>query len=71
MKKGNVKDKVKDRTKEKETDKVNIVPLGGLGAVGKNITLFSQNNEIIIVDCGIMFPRDEMPGIDYIIPDFT
>lgn len=67
MKKGNEKVKVKG----KESDKVNIIPLGGLGAVGKNITLFSQNDEIIIVDCGIMFPRDEMPGIDYIIPDFT
>ena len=55
----------------KDVGKVNIIPLGGLGAVGKNITLFSQNDEIIIVDCGIMFPRDEMPGIDYIIPDFT
>lgn len=55
----------------KDTNKVNIIPLGGLGAVGKNITLFSQKDEIIIVDCGIMFPRDEMPGIDYIIPDFT
>lgn len=51
--------------------KVNIIPLGGLGAVGKNITLFEQGNDIIIVDCGIMFPRDEMPGIDYIIPDFS
>ncbi|MCL1864817.1 MAG: ribonuclease J [Spirochaetes bacterium] len=55
----------------KDADKVNIIPLGGLGAIGKNITLFVQNDEIIIVDCGIMFPRDEMPGIDYIIPDFT
>ncbi|MCL2156099.1 MAG: MBL fold metallo-hydrolase, partial [Leptospirales bacterium] len=55
----------------KDADKVNIIPLGGLGAIGKNITLFVQNDEIIIVDCGIMFPREEMPGIDYIIPDFT
>jgi len=56
--------------KSKEA-KVNIIPLGGLGAVGKNITLFEQDDDIIIVDCGIMFPRDEMPGIDYIIPDFS
>lgn len=55
----------------KDDIKLNIIPLGGLGAVGKNITLFSQKDDIVIVDCGIMFPRDEMPGIDYIIPDFT
>jgi ribonuclease J len=61
---------MKEKT-SKDTDKVNIIPLGGLSAIGKNITLFEQNDEIVIVDCGIMFPRDEMPGIDYIIPDFT
>ena len=48
-----------------------IIPLGGLGAIGKNITLFEYRDEIIIVDCGIMFPTEEMPGIDYIIPDFS
>ncbi len=51
--------------------KMKIIPLGGLGAIGNNITLFECNNEILIVDCGIMFPTDEMPGIDYIIPDFS
>ena len=50
---------------------IKIIPLGGLGVIGKNITLFEYRNEIIIVDCGIMFPTDEMPGIDYIIPDFS
>ena len=55
----------------KDNNSVKIIPIGGLGAIGKNMTLFMQNDEIIIVDCGIMFPRDEMPGIDYIIPDFT
>jgi ribonuclease J len=47
-----------------------IIPLGGLGGIGKNITLFEYRDDIIIVDCGIMFPTEEMPGIDYIIPDF-
>ncbi|HOO71218.1 MAG TPA: ribonuclease J [Spirochaetota bacterium] len=57
---------------DKQTEgSLKIIPLGGLGAVGKNITLFEYNNEIIIVDCGIMFPTDEQPGIDFIIPDFT
>lgn len=50
---------------------IKIIPLGGLEGIGKNITLFEYRNEIIIVDCGIMFPNEEMPGIDYIIPDFT
>jgi ribonuclease J len=59
------------KTPDKDNNPVNIIPIGGLGAIGKNMTLFMQNDEIIIVDCGIMFPRDEMPGIDYIIPDFT
>jgi len=53
------------------SDSVKIIPLGGLGAIGKNITLIEYKNEIIIIDCGIMFPRDDMPGIDFIIPDFT
>lgn len=56
----------------KEKDKnIKIIPLGGMGAIGKNITLFEYNDDIVIVDCGIMFPSDEMPGIDFIIPDFT
>src|SRR4030042_6365476 len=50
---------------------IRIIPLGGLSGIGKNITLFEYRDEIIIVDCGIMFPTDEMPGIDYIIPDFS
>ncbi len=50
---------------------IKIIPLGGLGGIGKNITLFEYRNEIIIIDCGIMFPTEEMPGIDYIIPDFS
>jgi len=50
---------------------VKIIPLGGLGAIGKNIMLLEQGDDIIIIDCGIMFPRDEMPGIDYIIPDLS
>jgi len=58
----------------KRTDRDNrlkIIPLGGLEAVGKNITLFEYKNEIIIVDCGIIFPTMNMPGIDFVIPDFS
>lgn len=51
--------------------KLKIIPLGGLDQIGKNITVFEFNNQILIVDCGIAFPEDEMLGIDLVIPDFT
>lgn len=47
-----------------------IVPLGGLGEVGKNMTLYEYGNNILIVDAGLMFPENDMTGIDYIIPDY-
>jgi len=47
-----------------------IVPLGGLGEIGKNMTVFEWGNEAIIIDTGIMFPTNDMHGVDYIIPDF-
>ncbi|MGI6175513.1 MAG: ribonuclease J [Christensenellales bacterium] len=50
---------------------IKIIPLGGLGHIGKNMTVIEYNNEMIIVDCGMMFPDDEMFGIDYVIPDFS
>jgi len=50
--------------------KLKIIPLGGLGEVGKNMTAYEFNREILIVDAGIMFPHNDMLGIDYIIPDF-
>jgi ribonuclease J len=51
--------------------KLRIIPLGGLQEIGKNMTVFEYSNEIIIVDCGVAFPQDEMLGIDLVIPDFT
>ena len=50
--------------------KLKIIPLGGLGEVGKNMTAYEFQNQILIVDAGIMFPKNDMLGIDYIIPDF-
>ncbi|HPX95860.1 MAG: ribonuclease J [Brevefilum fermentans] len=47
-----------------------IIPIGGLGEVGKNMTLYEYGNNILIVDAGLMFPENDMLGIDYIIPDF-
>jgi ribonuclease J len=50
--------------------KLRIVPLGGLGEIGKNMTVFEMGNNAIIIDTGIMFPANDMHGVDYIIPDF-
>lgn len=52
-----------------EEGRVRIIPLGGIGEIGKNLTLFETRTEIIVVDAGIMFPSEDMPGIDFIIPD--
>jgi len=51
--------------------KLKIIPLGGLGEVGKNMTAYEFDRKILIVDAGIMFPENDMLGIDYIIPDYN
>jgi len=50
---------------------VRIIPLGGLGEIGLNMMLLESGEDLLAVDCGLMFPDDEMPGIDYVIPDFS
>ena len=50
---------------------VRLIPLGGLGEIGLNMMLIESEDDLIAVDCGLMFPDDELPGIDHVIPDFT
>lgn len=57
--------------KKKAKSKLKIIPLGGLYEIGKNITAIEYGNEMVIVDCGLSFPEDEMLGIDVVIPDIT
>ncbi len=56
---------------EFKKDNLKIIPLGGLGEIGKNITVFEYGNEIVLVDCGLEFPEDDMLGVDLVIPDIT
>lgn len=54
-----------------KSNKLRIIPLGGLNEIGKNITLIECDNDIVICDCGMTFPEDEMLGVDIVIPDIT
>ena len=60
--------------KKKEIEnasKLKIIPLGGLEQIGMNITAFEYEDSIVVVDCGLSFPDDDMLGIDLVIPDIT
>lgn len=77
--KNNTTKKRKPSTQKKQSSKKNnknalplrVIPLGGLNEIGKNITLYEYGNDIILVDCGMAFPDDDLPGVDIVIPDFT
>ncbi len=62
---------INEKTGSDENPKVKIIPLGGLEQIGMNITAFECEDSIIVVDCGIAFPEDDMPGVDLVIPDVT
>ena len=57
--------------KNNSGSKLKIIPLGGLEQIGMNITAFEYEDSIVVVDCGLAFPEDDMPGIDLVIPDIT
>lgn len=63
----------RSRRPQKEVRKtpVRIIPLGGLGEIGKNMTVYECVNDMFIVDCGLSFPDEDMLGVDLVIPDFT
>lgn len=57
--------------KTKKKSKLKIIPLGGLGEIGKNMTVMEYENDIIVIDCGLSFPDEDMLGVDLVIPDMT
>ena len=72
--KSNTNAKVKTKVNPEKVikkEKLKIIPLGGLHEIGKNITVFEYGNDIIVLDCGVAFPEDDMLGVDLVIPDFT
>ena len=59
------------RGKKENKPKLRIIPLGGLGEVGKNMTVYEYMDDIVVVDVGSIFPKDDMPGVDLVVPDIT
>jgi ribonuclease J len=53
------------------TGALRIVPLGGLGEIGRNMTVFEYEGKLLVIDCGVLFPEEHQPGVDLVLPDFT
>jgi ribonuclease J len=56
---------------DRQKNRLKVIPLGGLDGIGKNMTVFEYGNDMIVVDAGLMFPDDDHPGVDLILPDYT
>lgn len=70
-KKVNTKQVNTKQTTKKQKESIKIIPIGGLHEIGKNLTAIQYKDEILIIDCGISFPTEEMYGVDVVIPDFS
>ncbi|NLD10490.1 MAG: ribonuclease J [Clostridiales bacterium] len=60
-----------ERKPVKKAENIKIIPIGGLNEIGKNMTILEYKDQILVIDCGMSFPEDEMLGIDVVIPDFS
>ena len=62
---------IKEKTKKDRNIKLRIASLGGLGEVGKNMTVIEYGDDIVVIDCGMGFPDKDMPGVDLVMPDIS
>ena len=62
---------MKQNTNKKESQGLKVIPIGGLNGIGKNMTILEYQDQILVIDCGMTFPEDEMYGIDIVLPDFS